>query len=337
MPAKILQTHGMRTLHAPIKMLEEQGFSAADCLKGTGISEQTLLDTEAQVSLQQELAVYRNVIRLTGDPTIGLAIGGEYHLPTYGVWGYALMAAPTTREAIMMGVRFIALSYTYFYHELTVEGATAVVKMEPLLDCGDCLQLVSDRELSALYLILMELTGSPPPVKQIRLVHSDLKHARTYQNYFGCEVVFGCEYNQFRFASKYLDDKLSQSDKVTASLCAQQCALLMAKLSNQSGFVDEVRQLILSRPGYFPDIDYIAEKLQISSRTLRRRLTAEGSGYNGIINEIRYGLAREYLETTSLLLEEIAGLLGYSDPGNFTHAFKGWCGITPRAYRQSCL
>ncbi len=105
-------------------------------------------------------------------------------------------------------------------------------------------------------------------------------------------------------------------------------------MSRQSGVVEQVRQLIVARPGYFPDIDYVAEKLNMTSRTLRRRLAAEGSSYQQILGEVRYQLAREYLGTSTLPLEEIAVLLGYSAPGNFTHAFKRWHGTSPRQYRQ---
>jgi AraC-like DNA-binding protein len=49
---------------------------------------------------------------------------------------------------------------------------------------------------------------------------------------------------------------------------------------------------------------------------------------------VRYELAREYLATSKLSIEEIAAMLGYSSPGNFTHAFKRWHGSPPRQYRQ---
>jgi AraC-like DNA-binding protein len=101
-----------------------------------------------------------------------------------------------------------------------------------------------------------------------------------------------------------------------------------------SNFVDKVRQIILARPGYFPDIDYVAEKLNMTSRTLRRRLTREDSSYQEILVEVRYELAREYLATSTLPLEEISVLLGYSAPGNFSNAFKRWHGSSPREYRQ---
>ena len=117
-------------------------------------------------------------------------------------------------------------------------------------------------------------------------------------------------------------------------MCQQQCRLLLARMSAGGSFVDKVRQLIVARPGYFPDIDYVAEKLNMTSRTLRRKLARENSSFQDILAEVRYELAREYLATSTLPLEEISVLLGYSAPGNFSNAFKRWHGSSPRAYRQ---
>ena len=131
-----------------------------------------------------------------------------------------------------------------------------------------------------------------------------------------------------------LDAPMPMRDVESSGVLQQQCELLLARMSASSGFVERVRQLIVARPGYFPDIDHIAEKLHMSSRTLRRRLTAEDSSYQKILAEVRYQLAREYLSTSNIPLEEISSLLGYSAPGNFTNAFKHWHGSSPRQFRQ---
>ena len=113
--------------------------------------------------------------------------------------------------------------------------------------------------------------------------------------------------------------------------------MLIAKLTTHGHFVDDVRMLIISRPGFFPGIDYVAEKLGLSDRTLRRRLKEEGSTYRKILDEIRFELAREYLADTQLPIDEIAVLLGYTEPGNFCHAFRRWGGQSPRSWRQNAL
>ena len=90
--------------------------------------------------------------------------------------------------------------------------------------------------------------------------------------------------------------------------------------------------IMLARPGYFPDIDFVAEnsgcpfapcaggsgkKVAVTARCWTKSATA----------------SPEYLAGTGLPMEEIAHLLGYSEAGNFTHAFRRWSGDCPSAWR----
>ena len=155
-----------------------------------------------------------------------------------------------------------------------------------------------------------------------------------YEKFFGCAVSFNAPHSEVRVNASVLDTPMPLRDAETSTICQQQCRLLLARLSSSSGFVERVRQLIVARPGCFPDIDYVAGKLHMTSRTLRRRLSAEGSSYQQIMADVRHELAREYLATSSLPMEEIASMLGYSSAGNFSCAFKRWHGCPPRQYRQ---
>jgi AraC-like DNA-binding protein len=138
---------------------------------------------------------------------------------------------------------------------------------------------------------------------------------------------------RIEFATKLLETPLPHRDASASDQLQQQCKLLLAKLSRQSALVDDVRQVLLARPGFFPDIEICAEKLKVSVRTLRRRLTEEGTSFQDVLDEVRFGLATEYRAETPLPLREISALLGYSEPGNFTHPFKRWSGKAPSDFR----
>ena len=74
--------------------------------------------------------------------------------------------------------------------------------------------------------------------------------------------------------------------------------------------------------------------MNVSSRTLHRRLSSEGTSYKEILAEIRKTKAIELLTETLAPVESIAMDLGYSDVTNFYHAFKSWTGKTPISYRK---
>ena len=83
--------------------------------------------------------------------------------------------------------------------------------------------------------------------------------------------------------------------------------------------------------------DEACRALRLSRRTLQRRLKAEKTSFQKILNEVRAELAVKYLEDARLKSLEIAMLLGYSSLSSFTTAFKSWYNMPPAAYRQKFI
>ena len=77
--------------------------------------------------------------------------------------------------------------------------------------------------------------------------------------------------------------------------------------------------------------------LKLSRRTLQRRLRAEKTSFQKILNEVRAVLAVNYLSDRRLKALEVAMLLGYSSISSFTTAFKSWYDMPPAEYREKFL
>ena len=96
----------------------------------------------------------------------------------------------------------------------------------------------------------------------------------------------------------------------------------------------DVQQILSSSGGDYPDLSMLADAFNVSPRTLRRQLAAEGTCYQKELNSIRCRNAMHLLANTLMSAEEIAERLGFSDVTNFRHAFKKWKGVSPTAYRS---
>ena len=83
--------------------------------------------------------------------------------------------------------------------------------------------------------------------------------------------------------------------------------------------------------------DAACRALKLSRRTLQRRLRAEKTSFQKVLNEVRAVLAVNYLRNESLKALEVAMLLGYSSISSFTTAFKSWYDMPPAEYRQKFL
>ena len=95
---------------------------------------------------------------------------------------------------------------------------------------------------------------------------------------------------------------------------------------------DEVRTLL---PAGYPAVEQGAGRMDISVRTLQRRLHRNGLTYSALVERVRHEEACRLLQVNSRSIAEIAVRLGYSDPSHFSRAFRRWEGVCPRAYQRS--
>ena len=83
--------------------------------------------------------------------------------------------------------------------------------------------------------------------------------------------------------------------------------------------------------------DAACRALLLSRRTLQRRLRAEKTSFQKVLQEVRAVLAVNYLSDKRLKALDVSMLLGYSSISSFTTAFKSWYDIPPAEYRQKFL
>jgi len=109
----------------------------------------------------------------------------------------------------------------------------------------------------------------------------------------------------------------------------------LATLNLEVGFATIVKQSIINlvKP-QFPTIDQVAANLNLSVRTLQRRLKEEGLTYKTVLDELRKQFALDYIKNKALSIKEIAYLLDYAEPSSFIRSFKRWTGVSPNNYRN---
>ncbi len=325
--------HSAKTILAPLNAMRERGISVGQALAGTGLSLSILNRPEQHVSLSQELGFLRNLRKVSKDPAIGLHVGACYPLSTFGLYGYALMSAPTMGEAIALAYQFVELSFAFYEHSFDLVGQSALMTMDSADYQESDIAMLSEREMMATLMILRGLLGDEFKLGKAHLKHEKMANVRIYEQAFDAPVEFNAPVNALEFDKQLLSKPLLQCDSETAALCIDRCERIKARLDEEVGVVDEVRELMLLRPGYFPDIETVAAQMHVSGRTLRRRLAQHGTHFQEILDTLRFDLAREYLSNTKISIEQISALLGYSDAAHFSHAFKRWAACSPSQFR----
>jgi AraC-like DNA-binding protein len=314
----------------------DQGLSIERCLAGTGLTLQQLSDPSSEIDASQELSLISNLVNALGPQRgIGLKAGQRYHLSTYGIWGFALLSSPTFRSAAALGLRYLGLTYAFCGMRLEEHGDEVHLLFDQQGIPGELRAFILERDSAGMLNIQRDLLGQRLPLLRVDLCLPRPTDCSLYIDSYGIEPRFAQADNRFVLSSRLLDQPLPGANPQVAQQCEEHCHALLAKRWERSGLAEQIRTRLLSTPGRLPGMDELARKLNLSPRTLRRRLQVEGSSFRLLLEEVRQALAEELLATDGLTLEEIAERLGYAEVSNFIHAFKRWKGLPPHQYRQS--
>lgn len=149
-------------------------------------------------------------------------------------------------------------------------------------------------------------------------------------------VLCGGTTNSIRFPTAILDAPLRLAPSSDASVLKRMTCELTRK-HRATPISERARQLIFNEmnDGCVSQ-EHIARELGVSGRTLRRRLSAEGTSFQGLLDGCRMQFAaHEFRTREKLSLSEMALRLGYSEHSTFSRAFARWSGMAPQEYRRT--
>lgn len=319
----------------------ERGLSALSLLAGSGLSAQQLGDPNVEITAEQELRVTANLLRALKPTAAGLGfdVGARYHFSAYGLWGYGLIASATAGDALALALRFLPLTYAYTTITYREEGAQCVLTFaEPDL-AAELKQFIVERDMAAAALLLKEIGGDGFSLARFTLktkrVPIGAASSEPVRALFGRSPEAGAHVNSLGFDRSFLNRKLPHADPITVSMCEQMCQRLMESRRTRAGTAATVRQYLNAAPGSLSStLEDMARMMNVSPRTLKRRLQEEGTTYTALQADARGSVAKELLRDRSLTLGEIAVRLGFSDLSTFSQAFKRWYGVAPSAFRD---
>lgn len=314
---------------------------AAQLLAGTGVSADDLAHPERRINAWQEYAFVRNLLAGTGDDHAGLSAGTCYRLGTFGVLGTAAASCETAGEALALFLQYIDLSFTQFRVELHSDGDDWVrIRFRDRFPLGELRSYFLDRDIACTVVIVRDSVGAAADAYQlqdgirIRTTRRDSEWAAACVRITGITPELHAEIDEVCVRRDLLATPLPLANETQRQLLEQQCRYESYRRRNQGkSTLERVWQVLAAAGDRVPSIEETARMLAMSERTLRRRLTGEGTGYQDVVDRFRETRARELLVSSREAVERIADRLGYSEASAFIHAFKRWTGQTPGAFR----
>jgi AraC-like DNA-binding protein len=159
-----------------------------------------------------------------------------------------------------------------------------------------------------------------------------------YDRLFGGRQRFDQPFTGMVFDRALLNAPSPQKDEDVLEALQALAERRLLRITQRTPYAARVREYLVKAG--FPhrtDMESVARALELSVRSLRRRLSEEGTSFGDVLNEALAIVAKNLLADPRRTIQEVAYAMGFSDPSTFHRAFKRWTGITPSAYREAQL
>lgn len=270
-------------LAALVEILREQGIAADDCLRGTGVGPDELHDFSVRTSVRQYAQACVNALRLSPDASTPFRVGARLHLYAYGMYGYALMSGLSLRDYFRLGVKYHLLAAPMLaieWREYPEEAMWTFPDEFTFAPSADLRRFLLEQQYTQQVNHLQDVAGHDLRPLKACFSYPAPTHAAIYQDYLGCPCVFDQPRGELHYDRAILDERPPLAHPLTSAMFQETCEGLIDKAKASAGVAGQIYAILIRRPGHFPGMEGVARALNMTSRTLRRRLKEEGLSFS---------------------------------------------------------
>ena len=331
----LTETDPVVPVHHPRVLIEtamKLGADRAALLAGTGVTPEALDVPETRLSYRQMGVLERNALAATGEPALGLLAGRDMKVSGAGMLAIAAMNSTTGSDALELLLRYHTWLTPGWALDLRMEGDRGIFRARERLPRGDLRVLAAEWLASGTNELGKQVLGRSPAIA-MRFNYPAPPHAARYAEVLGVPIEFDAPFFEADIDMALMATPIAGADRAMAVLAERYVAHTTVPGAAVSGVVEQIRTLLRTREGNWPDLEEVARTLQTSGRSLRRELRRLDTSYKEVVDETRLERAQHLVRHTDITIERIAEQLGFSDVRTFRRAFKRWTGNTPGELR----
>lgn len=313
---------------------ERLGLDCAALLDEAGLNAQMLKSKQLRITPNQFARLMRAFWCQSNDEFLGMSS----HAARHGV--FTLMAKQAVHCQNLQAVyqhlcHFYNLVSDAFTLTFTVEDNTARLSMVLTDPDNEFVDSLCEYLMLIWHRFPSWLTGQRIPLKEIRFAYPEPEHVAEYRLLFPCQIRFDQPETCLVYDKAMLSAPVVQTPRSLKAYLRRAPLDWFMRQSYYPAFTRRVLDHLEHNDTLInADMETIAAELHVTTRTLRRKLTEEGTHFQELKDGIRRDIAIHYLSRPSLTISEISRKLGFSEPASFTRAFKQWTGVSPKVYRQ---
>lgn len=325
-------TISLALVHEALQVYQARGMDAAGLLEQTGIPPALLAAPHTRVSAES----YARLWFLTAQAMDDEFFGMDSHPMRVGAFAllcHSVLGCPTLEKALKRALDFFRLVLDDLHGSLSVEGDRVRITLHDR--AGPNRMFAYCTFLIILHSLACWLVGRRLPILSASFRCVEPADTTDYCVRFCERLAFDQPETSITFDAAALCLRVIQNEKSLREFLHGAPANLLVKYRNDDSLTAKVRKLLRQQPpAIWPDLQALAQELNLTVSTLRRRLEDEGQTYQQIKDVLRCDLAIASLNQGEDSVFEIAGQLGFADASAFHRAFKKWTGTSPGEYRR---
>ncbi|MEM7585405.1 MAG: AraC family transcriptional regulator ligand-binding domain-containing protein [Acidobacteriota bacterium] len=316
-------------------LMKDLGIESANVMRRAGLPEDLSTQDNVALSTVEYFRLWKGVEEEADDPKLALTIGSSISVEAFDAPIFAALCSPDLNVALRRLSRYKRLVCPMALHVVETESETSLV-IEFLDTTHKPPVCLAGFEL--VFFVQIARLATRERVQPLKVeAPSAPQPEEAYTEYFGRAVEQGPKF-RLTFSARDAARPFLTANAKMWEFFEPELRKRLSELDASATMVDRVRGALLELlPSGSSSLQSVAKKLAVSTRTLQRRLGAEGQTFQRVLDATREELARHYLGSSKLSGAEISFLLGFEDPNSFFRAFHAWTGETPEQARMAMM
>lgn len=280
-------------------------------------------DQEATIQAEEFLGVLQEVIAHDSNPTFGLNFGCFLNLKALGLILDLSLNVSSIELAVLALQQYLESTFPLVCLSIEEDDTRYILKLESEVADQNLKRHLLDNVFTFMYRELKLMLKAEPEFMPLPVL--PYNDTIAYTTALNTGILSG-DSHSFILKQNVLKTEInSRRLKEIEVILPKFLLMLKQKMEGYQPFALQVRKMTLNlcspEP---PDFDLVARQFPLSHRTIQRRLTNEGISFRKIVDDIKRELSFYLSKGKKIKTQDIALILGYSEPSAYLHAVKRW-------------
>lgn len=307
-------------VRALLEAVQTAGIVPAAFLTRSQVESARVADPYAWFAVEEIDRLVATAVEMTNDPAFGLHWGERSPLMQFDLASPLTATAPTLRTAIRVAERFQALVLSHPGFAFIEQDARAYVRFKIVASSALGERVGTELSILGMMRLIRYYAGE---VRRVDIAYPRPSYGSEYERVLGT-VRFGQRETILEIDPSALDRAAPHRNAELHDALVERTEQLRHRVLGELSVSERVARDVRVALPRLPAMAEVARTLEMSERSLRRRLRDEGTSYSDVIDRVQRELSRELVASGNRPQKELAAALGFDSVSGLTRALKRW-------------